>query len=94
MAACRSETIHQIFLDLRKAYDSIDRRRTIKILEKYKVGPNIRRYISSIWEKQQFILKQSGFFSKLVDVTRGCTQGNTDSPIIFNKLVDAVVRHW
>ena len=38
MAACRSETIHQIYLDWRKAYDFIDKNRILSILEEYKVG--------------------------------------------------------
>ena len=55
-AICGSETIYQIYLDLRKAYDSIDRNRVLRIMEIYKVGPNIRRYIRKIWEKQHFML--------------------------------------
>ena len=94
MAACSSQTIFQIFLDLRKAYDSIDRGRVIKLLEKYWVGPNIRRYVESIWDQQIFILRQSGFYSDPIDVDRGCTQGDTDSPVIFNIIIDAVLRKW
>ena len=94
MAACAAETRYQIFLDLRKAYNSIDRGRVLKILEKYKVGPKIRRYISSVWENQRFLLRQQGVYSVPLDVERGCTQGDTDSPIIFNIIVDAVLRAW
>ena len=64
------------------------------ILEKYRVGPNIRRYINKIWNGQRYILRQKGFFSEEVDVERGCTQGDTDSPIIFNLIIDAVLRTW
>ena len=35
MAACRSETMYHIYLDLRKVYDSIDRNKILRILEKY-----------------------------------------------------------
>ena len=94
MAACSAETIYQIFLDLRKAYDSIDRKRVIQILKKYKVGPKIRNYIWKIWEKQKFWLRQAGFYSDAVEVDRGCTQGDTDSPVIFNIIVDVVLRRW
>jgi len=40
------------------------------------------------------VLRQSGFYSETIDVERGCTQGDTDSPIIFNLIVDAVLRKW
>ena len=94
MAVCASTTIYQVYLDLRKAYDSIDRQRVLLILEKYKVGPNLRRYIAKIWEGQKYFLRQAGFYSEAVHVRRGCTQGDTNSPIIFNLIVDAVLRTW
>ena len=94
MAACESKTIYKIFLDLRKVYNSIDRRRVLRLMEKYKIGPNIRRYITKVWESQEFVLKQAGFYSDPFQVNRGCTQGDTDSPIIFNLIIDAVIRSW
>ena len=39
-------------------------------------------------------MRQGGFFSELVNAERGCTQGDIDSPIIFNVIVDAVLRCW
>ena len=63
-------------------------------MEKYKVGKNIKRYVKTVWERQQFILRQSGFYSEAIEVERGCTQGDTDSPIIFNLIIDAVIRKW
>ena len=38
MAMCKSEPLYQIYLDLQKAYDSINRKRVLYILEKYGVG--------------------------------------------------------
>ena len=34
-------TLHFIFLDLRKAYDTVNRKRLLEIIERYGVGPNI-----------------------------------------------------
>ena len=42
--------------------------------------------------EQIFILCQIGFYSKLLLVEQGITQGNVDSPIIFNLIIDAVLR--
>ena len=91
-AACAGKTLYQVFLDLRKAYDSIHREGVLALLEKYKVGRRIRTYIKNVWDNQVFILRQKGFYSKAISVERGVTQGDIDSPIIFNLIIDAVLR--
>ena len=93
-ATSQYKTLYQIYLDLTKAYDSIDRAQVMKTLEIYKVGPRIRRYIEKVWSDQEFILRQAGFYSEKINVERGCTQGDIDSPIIFNILIDAVLRKF
>ena len=35
------EPLYQIYLDLRKAYDALDRGQCLKILAGYRVGPNL-----------------------------------------------------
>ena len=42
----KNETLFQIYVDLKKAYDSINRSRVLIILKKYGVGSNILRYIN------------------------------------------------
>ena len=93
-ASCKSETVYHIYLDLSKSYDSIDRERVVEIMKAYKVGPKIIRYVSLIWDRQEFCLRKAGFYSQTFGVYRGCTQGDTDSPIIFNLIIDAVLRRW
>ena len=73
--------LFQVYIDLKKAYDNLDRKVAMKILEKYGVGVNVRRYIWKIWEKQQFFLRQSGFYSDPIAVDQGVTQGDIDSPM-------------
>jgi Reverse transcriptase (RNA-dependent DNA polymerase) len=38
--------------------------------------------------------RQSGYHGRPIRAERGVTQGDIISPIIFNIVVDAVVRHW
>lgn len=57
LATCSGETRYQIFLDLQKACDSINRSQVFKILKKYKIGENIRNIIEKVWNKQQFVLR-------------------------------------
>ena len=82
-----------VFLDLKKAYDTLDRRRTLEILQGYGVGENIRSFIGRIWEMDTMVPKQAGFYGQPFSASRGVRQGDVMSPIIFNIIADAVIRH-
>ena len=97
MAQLRSrldEPLFMIFLDLKKAYDTLDRTQAMRILEGYGVGRNIRRIIDTIWRGDTMVPRQAGYFGKPFGAKRGVRQGDIVSPFIFNIMVDAVVRHW
>ena len=75
--ACTSSPVYQVYLDLSKAYDSIDRDRTLKIMEKYKIGPNIRNYIKKYGTIKNFTYDNQGFTvtaSRLKEDARKATQ--------------------
>ena len=42
--------------------------------------------------RSDFFLQTGGIFSAEIDVERGETQGDVDFPVIFNLIVDAVLR--
>jgi len=83
-----------VFLDISKAYDALDRQRTLQILTAYGVGPNIRRLLHRFWSTQRVVPRQAGFIGVPFQATRGVTQGDVISPSIFNIVVDAVIREW
>ena len=41
----REEVLYVIFLDLTKAYDALDRSRSLEILKGYRVGERVRRLL-------------------------------------------------
>ena len=43
--------MYVIFLDLRKAYDALDRSRCLDILEGYGVDPRSRRLLQTYWRR-------------------------------------------
>ena len=92
IATCQLEVLYQVCLDLSKAYDSIDRNKIVQLLKKYKMGPRLLAYVKKVWEDQHFVLRQAQFYSDPVSINQGVTQGDIDSPIIFNIIVDAVLR--
>jgi hypothetical protein len=86
--------LYLIFLDLSKAYDTLDRDRTLEILKGYGVGPNVLRLLQTFWNNLQVVARQSGYHSSPFRVSRGVTQGDVISPMIFNIVVDAIIRYW
>ena len=88
------KTLYYVFLDLRKAYDTVDRERLLEVLEGYGVGPNILGLLKFYWENQRCVARSGNYHGSVFVPERGVTQGGIVSPILFNVLVDAVVRKW
>ena len=87
--------LFMIFLDLKKVYDTLDRTQAIRILEGYGVGQRLIRIIKNIWDGDTMVPKQAGYFWKPFRAKwGGVRQGDILSPMIFNIMMDAVIRHW
>jgi hypothetical protein len=85
---------YQIFLDLTKAFDSIDRERLLKVLAQYGVGPRIIRLLRNFWGKHLYVPRQSKYYGRHFKGEHGTTQGDVISGTLFNILIDAIIRHW
>ena len=94
LATLREEVLNLIFLDLHKAYDTLDRSRCLEILEDYDVGPKSRRILTNYWRRLTMVVRAGGYYGTAFGGERGVTQGDPLSPTIFNVVVNAVVRHW
>ena len=55
----REEVLYVILLDLTKAYEALDRFRSLEILEGYGVGPRARRLLRTYWGKSTMAIKQA-----------------------------------
>ena len=94
LATARLRPYHRVYIDLEKAYDCVDRKVLLRLLEDYGVGPKVRGIIASQWAAQQYVTKQAGFYGPVIGTSRGVTQGCIVSPTLFNIVMDAVVREW
>jgi hypothetical protein len=82
------------FIDLRKAFDAMDRGRCIQILRDRGVGEKALRLITTFWREALLACRAGGSYGRVFKALRGVTQGGPLSPRIFNIMVDAVVREW
>ena len=82
----------QVFLDVRKVYDSLDRGWCIETLRGYGMGQNTVSLIGHHWYNILFVLKARRFLGVVFGTGRRFTKGDPAFPMIFNIVVDAVMR--
>ena len=83
---------HQIFLDLSKAYDTLDRERMNQVLMAYGIGPRIMALLEDAWKDSGVVPKKAGRFGGVIRTDRGVKQGDIPSPTFFNLVIDAILH--
>lgn len=84
--------VHNIFVDFAKAYDSILRRKIWEILEEMGVPRKLRAVIRACVEGSRARVKAEGDLSEPFEVVSGVKQGDGLSPLIFNMVLEKIVR--
>ena len=62
VSALREAVLHAILLDLRKAYDALERSRCLDILEGYSVGPRSFCLLCRYWERLKMLVQAGGYY--------------------------------
>jgi len=65
LAAIAGEALFECFIDLRRAFDSVDHEESLTILEDRGAGPNLIRLLHRFWEQQVIACRQGGFHGPL-----------------------------
>jgi hypothetical protein len=86
--------LYQIYIDLKKAYDALDRKQMLDILVAYGVRPKMLALQKHFWDTAKLVCRAGGNYGEPFSPKRGVTQGGLLSSLIFNVCVDAVVRAW
>jgi hypothetical protein len=86
--------LYQIYLDLKKAYNTLNQTRCLEILAGYGVGPNLLCLQKQFWSNAKMVCHAGGNFGEPFNAGRGVLQGGPLSGLMFNICVNAVVREW
>ena len=65
--------LFQVFIDVKKTYESLDKRRLIEILRGYSHGPNLQRLLHQYCGKKKVVPKSGRFFGSPFRMERGVT---------------------
>jgi exonuclease III len=85
-------TYHQVFLDLSKAFDTVDRDRLLLVMRAYGFGDRSMRFFENCWQGSFVSPRAGGYYGPQVPVCAGVRQGDVISPLLFNVVVDAILR--
>jgi hypothetical protein len=88
------ELLYQIYLDLRRVYDALDRGRCLEILAGYGVGPNLQHMQKQFWDNAKMVCCAGGNYGESFRAYRGVTQGGPLSSLMFNVCVNCAIREW
>ena len=93
LASMEQDPLFLVFIDLQKAYNTVDRGRLLNNLEGYDAGPHICRILAVFWDQQEVTTLQNGCHVLYFKEIRGPTQGVIISPTLI-LIVDNLVWNW
>ena len=86
--------LYLLFIDLRKAYDSIPRGALWQVLRKYGIPPTVVNIIRSLYDGMKTEVIMDGATTQEIEVTNGLRQGCTIAPTPFNLYFNFVIELW
>lgn len=92
--AIRNAPIICTFVDFKKAYDSIDRQSLFNILEELGLDSKTLRLIKESLTDTVSKVKFMGEISEPFLIKTGVRQGDGLSPLLFNIVLDKVIKEW
>merc|ERR1712121_114452 len=86
----KGKNLYFAFIDFKKAYDSIDRKKLIEVLIDYKINPKIIELIVQMYKDDHTIIKLGNMQQK-IEVTGGIRQGCCISTLLFKMVTFKII---
>ena len=88
------DTLFVLFVDLKKAYESVPRQALWRVLKKVGVPPKMLSIIRSFHEGMQAEVRVKDITMDTIEVMNGLRQGCALASTLFNVYYSAVVASW
>lgn len=90
----RSKNLVITFVDFKKAYDCIHRDSLLRILEEFGLHKKLINLIKVTLTNTRSVVKFRGEVSEKFEVKTGLRQGDGLSPLLFNCVLEKIMREW
>ncbi|CAF3911944.1 unnamed protein product [Rotaria magnacalcarata] len=87
-----NKPLFMCFIDITKAYDSVNRELLWKICRQYGISEKLVNLLKMLHTNSKAKVKVNGEFSDSFEINNGVMQGGIPSPILFNILFDFIIR--
>ncbi|VVC38393.1 Endonuclease/exonuclease/phosphatase,Reverse transcriptase domain, partial [Cinara cedri] len=87
-----NKSICILFVDFKKAYDSVHRHSLINILKEFELPNKLIKLIEATLQNTEIKIKVASELSEPATVRTGLRQGNVLSPILFNLILEKIIR--
>lgn len=87
-----NKPLHMCFIDIQKAYDSVNRDLLWQICRSYDIGEKLIRMLKMLYKNTKAKVRINGEISDEFNIETGIMQRGIPSPILFNIFFDFIMR--